>query len=99
LLHNCFAIADCVTIHVWQEKHSAIAVTVDHLGEFRPALRNGWLAYIKKVYSVGTVGHNAAQGESDVNDAELGGGLLRPPQSYLLLCNNRTPILHFYESK
>ncbi len=29
--------------HVWQEKHDAIAMTVNSLGdEFKPAMRAGW---------------------------------------------------------
>jgi hypothetical protein len=34
---------------IWQDKRAAIAVTVDNLGDgFRPALRNGRLAYTKR---------------------------------------------------
>jgi hypothetical protein len=34
--------------HVWQDKRAAIAKTVDDLGDqFRPAMRAGWLAYIR----------------------------------------------------
>jgi hypothetical protein len=37
--------------HVWQEKRDAIAMTVNSLGdEFKPAMRAGWLAYIRKTY-------------------------------------------------
>ncbi len=37
--------------HAWQDKRSAIAKTVDYLGdEFRPAMCSGWLAYIKNAY-------------------------------------------------
>ncbi len=37
--------------HVWQDKWAAIAKTVDDLGDqFRPAMRAGWLAYIRTAY-------------------------------------------------
>ena len=37
--------------HVWQDKRAAIAKTVDDLGDqFRPAMRAGWLAYIRTAY-------------------------------------------------
>ena len=37
--------------HVWQDKKAAIAKTVDELGdEFRPAMRAGWLSYIRRAY-------------------------------------------------
>jgi hypothetical protein len=37
--------------HVWQDKKAAIAKTVDELGdEFRPAMRAGWLSYIRQAY-------------------------------------------------
>ena len=37
--------------HVWQDKRAAIAKTVDDLGdEFRPAMRAGWLSYIRQAY-------------------------------------------------
>ena len=40
--------------HVWQEKRDAIAMTVNSLGdEFKPAMRAGWLAYIRKTYPDG----------------------------------------------
>jgi hypothetical protein len=36
---------------VWQDKKAAIAKTVDDLGdEFRPAMRAGWLSYIRQAY-------------------------------------------------
>jgi hypothetical protein len=40
--------------HVWQEKRDAIAQTVGALvDEFKPAVRAGWMAYIRKTYPVG----------------------------------------------
>ena len=37
--------------HVWQEKRTLIAQSVDNLGDqFRPAIRAGWLSYIRRVY-------------------------------------------------
>ena len=42
--------------HVWQEKRYAIAMTVNSLGdEFKPAMRAGWLAYIRQNYPDGPV--------------------------------------------
>jgi hypothetical protein len=36
---------------VWQDKRSAIALTVDSMGDqFRPATRAGWLSYIRNNY-------------------------------------------------
>jgi hypothetical protein len=37
--------------HVWQDKRAAIAKTVDDLGDqFRPAMRAGWLSYLRQTY-------------------------------------------------
>ena len=37
--------------HVWQDRRAAIAKTVDALGDqFRPAMRAGWLSYIRQAY-------------------------------------------------
>ena len=50
--------------HVWQEKRDAIAKTVDALGdEFKPAMRAGWLAYIRKTYPDGAAAAVDAIGE------------------------------------
>ncbi len=50
--------------HVWQEKHAAIAYTIDALGDrFKPELRTGWLAYIRETYSDGQVAPAATMGE------------------------------------
>ncbi len=36
---------------VWQDKRATIAKNVDDLGDqFRPAMRAGWLSYIRKAY-------------------------------------------------
>ncbi len=72
-VHNYLGITDQP-----EEKHAAIAGTVDKLGDgFRPALRYGWLAYIKKAmaYPARAGAHNAAigQGESIVDDTGLAG--------------------------
>jgi len=41
------AIAD----HVWQDKRTLIAQSVDNLGDqFRPAMCTGWLSYICSTY-------------------------------------------------
>ena len=50
--------------HVWQEKHDAIAMTVNSLDdEFKPAMRAGWLAYISKTYPDGAAAAVDAIGE------------------------------------
>ena len=50
--------------HVWQEKHDAIAMTVNSLDdEFKPAMRAGWLAYISKPYPDGAAAAVDAIGE------------------------------------
>jgi hypothetical protein len=37
--------------HVWQDKRATIAKNNDDLGDqFRPAMRVGWLSYIRKAY-------------------------------------------------
>ena len=37
--------------HVWQDKMTLIAQSVDKLGDqFRPAMRAGWLSYICRAY-------------------------------------------------
>ncbi len=50
--------------HVWQEKRDAIAMPVNSLGdEFKPAMRAGWLAYIRKTYPDGAAAAVDAVGE------------------------------------
>ena len=42
--------------HVWQEKRSVLAASIDGLGDrFKPELRAGWLAYIRQNYPDGPV--------------------------------------------
>ena len=37
--------------HVWQDKRTLIAQSVDNLGDqFRPAMRADWLSYIRRAY-------------------------------------------------
>jgi hypothetical protein len=37
--------------HVWQDKRTLIAQSVGNLGDqFRPAMRTGWLSYIRRTY-------------------------------------------------
>ena len=59
----------------WQERRKKIADTIESLrDEYRPALREGWLAYIKEMYSSGTsVQQGALKCSSDgmvIDDAE-----------------------------
>ena len=59
--------------HISMDKRTAIAKRVDNLADqFRPAMRTGWLAYIKKTYSANAVQHGPAlgQGELVVGDDE-----------------------------
>jgi hypothetical protein len=59
--------------HVWTNKRAAIAKRVDDLGdEFRPAMRKGWLAYIRKTCAAAPSVHTVAfgQGELVVPDDE-----------------------------
>ncbi len=59
--------------HISMDKRTAIAVRVDNLGDqFRPAMRTGWLVYIKKTYSADAVQHGPTlgQGKSVVGDDE-----------------------------
>ena len=36
---------------MWQDKRTLIAQSVDNLGDqFRPAMRAGWLSYIRRAY-------------------------------------------------
>ncbi len=51
--------------HVWQEKCSVIATTIDGLGaKFKPELHAAWLAYISKTYPDGQVEEADSMGES-----------------------------------
>jgi hypothetical protein len=43
--------------HIWQDKRDVIAQSVDNLGDqFRPAIRTGWLKYIRNAYLDGGAG-------------------------------------------
>ncbi len=59
--------------HVWQNKRTAIAQEVDGLGaQFRPAMRDGWLKYIKETYAAeqaeAAIGPSIGQGMMVVDD-------------------------------
>jgi hypothetical protein len=44
--------------HIWQKKCSAIAATIDGLGDkFKPELRVAWLAYFHETYPMGLLLH------------------------------------------
>ena len=50
--------------HVWQDKHTAIAQSVDALSDqFKPAMRAGWMKYISQTYPSGVVAPVVAIGE------------------------------------
>ena len=47
--------------HIWLDKRTAIAQTVDELGDnFKPAIRAGWMAYIRKAYPDGSASRRIA---------------------------------------
>ena len=53
--------------HVWVDKRAAIAKRVDDLGDqFRPAMRRGWLAYIKKTYAADVDDYDVAMGQGEL---------------------------------
>ncbi len=53
--------------HIWANKRAAIAKRVDDLGyEFRPAMRRGWLAYIRKTYAAASSVHTVAIGQGEL---------------------------------
>ncbi len=42
--------------HVWQDKRTAIAQSVDALSDqFKPAMCAGWMKYIRQTYPAGAV--------------------------------------------
>ena len=50
--------------HVWQDKRTAIAQSVDALSDqFKPAMRAGWMKYIRQTYTAGAVAPVVAVGE------------------------------------
>jgi len=50
--------------HVWQDKRTAIAQSVDELSDqFKPAMRAGWMKYIRQTYPAGAVAPMVAVGE------------------------------------
>ena len=50
--------------HIWLDKHAAIAQTVDALDfDFKPAMRAGWMTYIRKVYRDGAADGGHAIGQ------------------------------------
>ncbi len=64
LIMSQVRVAVWIAYHVWQEKRAAIAATVDALGDkFKPELRAGWLAYIRKTYPDGPAAPAATVGE------------------------------------
>ena len=56
-MHYCQVRQDLgLADHVWQDKRAAIAKTVDDLGDqSRPAMRAGWLSYIRQAYPDNTL--------------------------------------------
>ncbi len=50
--------------HIWQEKRSIIAATINGLGaKFKPELREAWLAYNHKTYLDGQIEEADSMGE------------------------------------
>ncbi len=53
--------------HISVDKRAATAKKVDNLGDqLRPAMRKGWLAYIKKTYSADAVQHGPELGQGEL---------------------------------
>ena len=53
--------------HIWQDKSAAIAQTVDELGDnFKPAVRAGGMAYIRKAYPNGSASGRIALGQGQL---------------------------------
>ena len=53
--------------HIWQDKRAAIAQTVDELGDnFKPAVRAGWMAYIRKAYPNGSASGRIVLGQGQL---------------------------------
>ncbi len=65
ILYHLFLLCHLyVTDHIWQEKSTAFAATVDALGDkFKPKLHAGWLAYIHETYPDGAAEAAASMGE------------------------------------
>ncbi len=61
-----------IAYHVWQDKRAVIAKIIDDLGDkFRPAMRAGWLAYIRTAYpddAASAAGQPVGQGTLVVPD-------------------------------
>lgn len=69
LIANCWQIRADLGLpdHIWVDKRAAIAKRVDDLGDqFRPAMRRGWLAYIKKTYAADVDDYDAAMGQGEL---------------------------------
>ena len=53
--------------HIWLDKRAAIAQTVDELGDnFKPAIRAGWMAYLRKAYPDGLASGRNAVGQGQL---------------------------------
>ena len=62
-VHMELGIAD----HIWLDKRAGIAQTVDELGDnFKPAMRAGWMAYIRKAYPDGSASGRIAVGQGQL---------------------------------
>ena len=57
----------CIADHIWLDKRTAIAQTVNALGdEFKPAMRAGWMAFIRKAYPDGSASGRIAVGQGQL---------------------------------
>ena len=51
--------------HIWMDTRAAIAQSVNELGdEFKPAMRAGWMAYVRKAYPEGSASRRIAVGQA-----------------------------------
>jgi len=79
---------------IWQERRKKIADTIESLrDEYRPALREGWMAYIKKMYSSGTsVQQGALTCSSDGNERRLSKMTWSQVYTFCCLICGNTPV-------
>ena len=79
---------------IWQERRKKIADTIESLrDEYCPALREGWMAYIKKMYSSGTsVQQGALTCSSDGNERRLSKMTWSQIYTFCCLICGNTPV-------
>ena len=67
IIFRCVWNSPGIADHIWLDKRAAIAQTVDELGDnFKPAMRAGWMAYIRKAYPDGSASGRIAVGQGQL---------------------------------